>query len=170
MSDYGSLLTPRFIGIVSLTTIGLIVSGLLLIRGIRAWGRYCTGWNALTKRFPATGAHKFGGRYQRQTGFFGTSRNSSDGGGFTLELAQEGLVVTADFDRTPLLIPWPAIRDVEEASLFGWTRLLITVDYESRLRFTLPQEALREIQGNVPPERFHQSDFWKKLIKNLGQS
>jgi hypothetical protein len=163
MGDYRELVTPRFLGTVVLVTLGLIALGILAIRGVHALNRHYTGWKALTQKFPATDVHKFGGRYKRQSAFIGNRQDSDVSGQFLIELAQEGLLVTANFSRDPLLIPWSAIRDVEEMNVFGWTQVRLTVDYESRLVFLLPKAALAEIHGNIPADRFHQSDFWEKL-------
>ena len=165
-SDYSPLFTPRIIGILVLTTAGLIAGGMAFVRGVNAWNRYCAGWKALTQRFPATDFHKFGGRYKRQTGFFGSGRNRAFADMFLIELAQEGFLITANFARTPILIPWSAILDVSEVDMFGlFSRVELTVDYETRLRFTIPKEALTAIQENVPSERLHKAAF-SELIKN----
>src|SRR5271154_5759514 len=117
-SDYSSACTPRIISIFALFIVGTIAFGIAIVCGFNAWNRYCTGWKALTQRFPATDFHKFGGRYKRQRGRFGGGLRQTTGG-FLIELAQEGFLVTANFARTPILIPWSAIRDVTELDMFG---------------------------------------------------
>jgi hypothetical protein len=164
-SDYSPLFTPRIIGIFALFIVGAIAFGIAIVCGFNAFSRYSTGWKALTKRFPATDVHKFGGRYKRQRGRFGSGLRATTGG-FLIELAQEGFLVTANFARKPILIPWSAIRDVTEMNMFGLTtRVEITVDYEQILKFTIPKDALTSIQENIPATQFHQTNFLE-LIKN----
>ena len=44
----------------------------------------------------------------------------------------------------------------------------ITVDYEKKLQFTIPKEALIAIQENVPPERLHKAVIgFSELIKDF---
>jgi hypothetical protein len=165
-SDYGPLFTPRIIGIIVLITAGLIALGIAFVRGANAYQRYWTGWKALTQRFPAADVHKFGGRYKRRSGFFGGSSKNCVSGMFLIELAQEGFLVTANFARTPILIPWSAIRDITEMNVFGFMSMNeITVDYEDKLSFTIPKDALTAIQESVPAERFHKAVF-SELLKN----
>ena len=153
-SDYSPLFTSRIIGIFALFTMGTITFGIAVLWGFNAFNRYCTGWKALTQRFPAAEAHKFGARYKRQLGRFGTGLGRTTGG-FLIELAQEGFVVTANFAHTPILIPWSSICDVR-SDMFGLlSRVEIVVDYESRLSFTFPKDALTFIQENIPAERLH---------------
>jgi hypothetical protein len=146
---------------------GVIALGIALLRGLYAIFKYQTGWKALTQRFPVTDVHKFGGRYKRQTGYFDRGPRNAVNGQFLIELAQEGLVVTPNFARrSPILIPWSAIRDVTETNLFGMRSVvLMTVDYEKELKFTIPKDALTAIQENVPAERLHQGMSFSELIK-----
>jgi hypothetical protein len=158
-NEYDGILTPRIIGLIILTVLGAIALGIASLRGLRALLKYQTGWKALTQRFPATDVHKFGGRYKRRTGYFDRGPDNAVSGQFLIELAQEGLLVTPCFARrSPILIPWSAIRDVSEANLFGlYSAVLVTVDYEKPVKFHLPTDALRAIQENVSAERFHKA-------------
>ena len=175
-SDYSPLFTPRVIGIFALIVASAVALGIVLLRGYEAFGRYCTGWKALKQKFPARDVHKFGSRYKGRTGFFygcggvwGSSSSHQSVSGFLIELALEGLLVTANFDRSPILIPWSAICDVTERDMFGLLSVVyITVDYEKKLEFTIPKEALIAIQENVPPERLHKAVIaFSELIKHL---
>jgi hypothetical protein len=68
--------------------------------------RKTSGWEALSQRFSGTDVYKFGGRYPGCTGSFGHGRGSSIDGAFLIELAQEGLLVTANFAKqSPILVP-----------------------------------------------------------------
>jgi hypothetical protein len=166
-SDYSPLFTPRIVGILALFTVGTIAFGIAILWGFNAFNRYCTGWKALTQRFPSADAHRFGGRYKRQTLFFGSGTRTSSGG-FLIELSQEGFLITASFTRTPILIPWSAISDVTEVDMFGFfSRVEVTVIYESKLRFTIPKQALTAIQESVPAERFHKAIFADLLKSTL---
>jgi hypothetical protein len=61
------------------------------------------------------------------------------------------LFITADFDRTPILIPWSAISDVAEMNVFGFVAMVnLSVNYERRLSFDVPKDALKTIHDNVP--------------------
>ena len=166
-SDYSSLFTPRIITVIVSVTLGLIALGFAVVRGMNALMKYQTGWKALTQRFPATDVHKFGARYKNQSGDFGRGRGSVVSGTFLIELAQEGLLVTADFVKhLPILIPWSAIRDVSEANLFGfYSTVLLTVEYEKPVKFHLPTSALKAIHENVPAEKFHEARSFLDLIK-----
>jgi hypothetical protein len=163
--DFDNLLTPRLVATVTAVILIAIVLGMAITRGLYALLRRQTEWKRLAQKFPATDAHKFGGRYKRQAGFFG--RGNRINGMFTIELAHEGLLVTAGFAKnSPILIPWPAIRDVTVTSLMGFlSMVLVTVDYEKQLEFTVPAKALKELQQNVPAERFHQTSV-SELIKS----
>ena len=166
-SEYDSLLTPRTIAVMVSFTFGLIALGVAFLRGLNALTKYQTGWKALTQRFPATDVHKFGARYKKQAGVFGSGRGSVVSGAFLIELAQEGLLITPNFAaRFPILIPWPAIRDVSEMNLFGlYSTVLLTVDYEKPVKFHLPTDALKAIHENVPAEKFHATGSFLDLIK-----
>jgi hypothetical protein len=48
--------------------------------------------------------------------------------------------------------------------MFGLlSRVELFVDYESRLSFTVPKDALTTIQENVPAERLHKTVFWDAI-------
>jgi hypothetical protein len=166
-SDLISLFTPRVIAMFVLSVAGAVVLAIAFGRVVNAFNRYSTGWKALTQRFPATDFHKFGEKYKRQSGFFGSnSNNNCVYGMFLIELAQEGFLVTANFASTPILIPWSAITNILEVDMFGMgTHIEITVDYEKKLSFTVPKDALTVIQENVPAERLHKAVF-SELLKN----
>jgi hypothetical protein len=166
-SDLFTLFPPRIIAILALSAAGAVVLAITLGRVGNALNRYSTGWKALTQRFPATDVHKIGGRYKSQRGFFGSKSNNNNARVMLLvELAQEGFLVTPHFDKTSILIPWSAITNILEVDMFGMgTYTQIVVDYEKRVKFTVPKEALIAIQENVPAERLHKAAF-SELLKN----
>jgi hypothetical protein len=164
-ADYRFLLAPQYIALFVLIVAAAIAGAIALKRIFNALTRKATGWRALTQRFPAIDAHKFGGSYKKRNGIFG---NNECNGFFLIELAHEGLLITADFDRTPILIPWSAISAIDESSIFGFiTMVHLTVNYERKLIFDVPKDALKAIQENVPAERFHQTNFFELVKQNL---
>jgi hypothetical protein len=163
-TDYSFLLAPQYIALFVLIVAGAIAVAIALARIGTALTKSATGWKTLTQRFPATDVNKFGGRYKKRNGIFG---NNECNGFFLIELAHEGLLITADFDRAPILIPWSAISDVTEMNVLGFTMMVnLTINYERRLVFNVPKDALRDIQQNVSAERFHESDFFQ-LVKKM---
>lgn len=164
-TDYSFLLAPQYIIIFVLMVAGAIACVVAISRLLDVFARKATGWRALTQKFPASDVHKLGGSYKKQNGRFG---NNEWNNSFLIELAHEGLFITADFDRTPILIPWSAIKDVTELSIFGFVAgVNLTVNYESRLNFDVPKDALKAIQENVLPERLHQTRFSDLLKSKL---
>lgn len=159
--------TPhRVVTILSIAAVAIVI-GYAVTRGLYVLLRFQTDWKTLAQKFPATDAHKFGGRYNRQSGCFYRTGNRINGV-FRIELAHEGLLITADFaGRSPILIPWPAIRDVTETNLGFLSKAMLSVDYEKELKFTLPVKALKEIQQNVPTDRFHKTSFSELIKKRL---
>ena len=157
---------PVMAALVAGTVIGAVIVWLWLFT--RFIPRKMSGWDALAQRFAATDVHKFGGRYKGCTGTFGECRGGSINGAFRIEFAQEGLLVTASFaKRSPLLIPWSSIREVEVVELpFGLTKVFVTVDYEKRVRFHLPKDALAGLQQNVSADRFRAPTSVMDMIKN----
>jgi len=165
-TDYSFLLAPQYIIIFVLVVAGAIACAIAISRCMNALTRKATGWKALIQRFPASDVHKFGGSYKNRNGIFGNG--SMYHKMFLIELAHEGLFIKADFDRTPILIPWSAIRSIDETNVFGFTMMVnLTIDYERRLVFDLPKEALRAIHENVSAERFHEADFFQLIKKKI---
>jgi hypothetical protein len=144
--------------------LGFIAVMVAWMSGMNALSRIMSGWKALAQQFPATDVHKFGGKYKGQRGDIGRKMHVQ--GVFLIELAQEGLLVTPDFAaRSPILIPWSAIRDVSEVNLLGfYSTVLITVGCEKPMSFHLPADALQAIHENVPAEKFHKAGSFLDLI------
>jgi hypothetical protein len=164
-TDYSFLLAPQYIGLFVLLVAGAIACAVALSRLGKILARKATGWRALSQRFPASDVHKFGGSYKNRNGIFGGGSKVNKS--FLIELAHEGLLITADFDRTPILIPWSAISAIDEMDVFGFTMMVnLTINYERRLIFDVPKDALKVIQENVSAERFHETDFFQ-LVKKM---
>jgi hypothetical protein len=136
--------------------------------GVNALLKRQTDWDDLAQRFPAEEVHKLGGRYKRRDGFFGRGRRLALKGMFLIELAQEGVLVTASFARpAPILIPWSAIRHVSETRLGGmYSAVLMSVKYDREVKFHLPDEALAAMGQKVPAEHLDQSPSLVGLIKS----
>lgn len=165
-TDYSFLLAPQYIGVFVLMVVGIIACVVVIPRFMNFLTRKATGWRALTQRFPAGDVHKFGGSYKNRNGIFGAG--SMVHKEFLIELAHEGLFVTAGFDRASILIPWSEIRAIDEINVFGFTMMVnLTINYESRLVFDIPKDALRVIQENVSAERFHETDFFRLVKKKV---
>jgi len=165
--EYDILLTSRFIVTAILAVLVVVSFGIGFLCSLHALLRYQTGWKALTQRFPAMNVHKLGGSYKRRTGFFGSGHRNGVNGMFLIEPALEGFLVTASFARrSPILIPWPAIRDVVEANIFELQPgVLLTVDYETPLKFSLPADASTVIRENVTEQRLHKVVSVSELVK-----
>lgn len=157
------------------------LTGIALVWCICVVLKLFTGWKALTRRFPITDVHKFGKKYTGQTGYFNRkswNRPFCLSSLFSVELAQEGLLVTALFARnSPLLILWADVRDVNDSDVFGWPTVLVTADYERgvvdhdrEVTFSLPKAALTVIQANVPADRLHKTDSFSELIKKRAEN
>lgn len=128
--------------------------------------RKASDWDVLAVKFPPNGAHKSGERYRRCTGSFGEHRGGNIDNAFLIEFAQEGLLVTANFARhLPILVPWPAIREVQTVDP-GFLRamVIVTVDYEKTMRFHLPREAMAGLQQNVARDRVREPTTFYELI------
>ena len=102
-TDYSFLLAPQYIVIILLMVAGAIACAVFISRFMGVLTRKTTGWRALTQRFPASDVHKFGGSYKNRNGIFGSGNEVNKA--FLIELAHEGLFITAGFDRAPNLIP-----------------------------------------------------------------
>lgn len=153
---------------------GLIVT-ILIASVIALWwffvrnqGRKTSDWDSLLRKFPTGAIHRTGARFKRCTGFFGDGRNGQVYEAFTLECAHEGLLITANFaKKTPILIPWPSVRDVETIDpVFTKTVVILSVDYEPRIRFHVPASALASLQQNLSADNFNKPQNLFDEIKN----
>ena len=152
----------------------LILAGMLAAILLFLWlftrliPRKTSRWDVLVQKFPANDVHKFGGRFNRCTGFFGEARGNNVNGAFLIECAQEGLAVTANFARkSPILIPWSAIRNVEQIDTgFAGTQVIVNVEYERKTAFFVPKAALSELQQYIPAERFREPTSLFGMIKD----
>jgi hypothetical protein len=77
--------------------------------------------------------------------------------------------------RSPILIPWSKITEVavSEARVFGVQQYItLTVEWETRLQFSLPPEVLPTIEAGVSADRFRKietaplSELLKERWKN----
>ncbi len=132
--------------------------------------RWFIAWKLLVRKFPATDVHRAGRSYSGQNGYYwrrGSSANIKHL--FRIDLAQEGLLVTGYFARrSPILIPWGDIQQVDDVDMLGISEVSVTVNYEGERRIVLqvPKEALASIQGNVPAERLHRTESLSQAIKD----
>ena len=159
----------HFLNIILVASIAIAI-GITLVGGFCVFAKFFTGWKTLTRRFPATDVHKLGKKYTGQNGYFDRKYMNSPFCLFWLflvELAQEGLLVTAHFARrSPILIPWSDIQNVEIKDVAVEITVYYERDERDRVKFTIPKEALTEIQENVPAERLHKAASFSELIEN----
>jgi hypothetical protein len=150
-------------------TVALIAIWWFFLRGME---KKTSGWDALQQKFPAREVTKPGIAFKHRSGFFGPTRQGQVANAFLLEFAQEGLLITPDFAKdSPILIPWSGIKEVQtiEPALVK-TMIIVSVDYETRMHFHLPEAALSSLRQYVPIDRFRQPqnlvDEIKTRIKN----
>ncbi len=134
--------------------------------------RRTSDWDTLSRKFPATDVHKFGDRYKNLNASFGDRHEASIDSAFLIEFAQEGFLVTPNFARTlPILIPWASLHEVKPVipGFIMKAVVLVTVDYEKRVCFHLPKDALATLQQNVPADRVRAETSLFGEIKNRWQ-
>jgi hypothetical protein len=115
--------------------------------------------------------NKSGIQYKHSTGFFGPTRSGQVANAFLLEFAQEGLLITANFAKeSPILIPWSAIVEVKtiEPGLVK-TAVIVSVHYETRVHFHLPEDSLASLRQHIPAERFRKPESLFDEIKTRSQ-
>lgn len=153
----------------------LILAGIVVFAGVFFWLFYfvipkaSSHWNELTKRFPVGDVHKTGPVFRGCGGGFGGggSRGGNYTGTFRIEFAQEGLLVTPSFaGKSPILVPWSAIREVEEITVLIETNVIVTVEFERTVRFYMPKNAMVELQKSIPADRFRESESLFGMIKD----
>ena len=152
--------------------IGFIALGsILLFKGFPPITRKVCGWDKLARKYPPPHINKTGESF-RAGGFFG-GRIQYDAHGraqpFTVEPAQQGLLITASFaSDAPIFIPWTGIREASWVDEGGMGSVLtVTVENEWTLQFYLPQDAVQIVQANIPPERFHKQTLGNLLSNRL---
>ena len=136
-----------------LAVILFVLIVVVLWRGNSLLTKWNVAWTLLTKKFPFREVHKLGMKYSRQDGYY-NRRGSSESLNymFCMEVAQEGLLVTAYFARRlPILIPWADVQSIEEVDLTSQIRFTVNYEGDRRMTFRLPKEALTVIQQNLPP-------------------
>jgi hypothetical protein len=156
----------------------LVIAVILIVFGILAWcgfsifARLSTGWKTLAQRFPVIDVHKSGRKYSGRDGHFDApsyNRPFHLDYFFTIEIAQEGLLITPYFFWcSPILVPWGDVQRVDDTDVLGLSTTRISVNYgkERRATFGLPKEALTTIQASVPAERLHKTESFSQLIKD----
>lgn len=156
--------------VAALIALGMVAAVLLWVRGMRWLSAKMAGWENLAQTFPAPEMERPGAHYENMSGWIG---NAEFERGFALQLVQEGLLIRPGFAaRRPVLIPWANVKEVavSDVRLFGRQQhLLLTLDWEKRLKFSLPAIALPVIEKHVPPKRLHNvGSLWEQLKKRGG--
>jgi hypothetical protein len=137
---------------------GAVALGFTVWRGMQAMSRMMSGWDALAQRFAPSSAHLAGGEFKAggylQGGRFVSFRGNS---GFRIQIAREGLTVTASFaPDKPILIPWASIQKVDFVDMGVLASLVVlTVDSERSVQFYLHKDAIAALQKHVPGEHVH---------------
>ena len=138
-----------------LIIVGFIAVLFLSIFGSRWYFAKSTGWNRLVEAFPPTEFERPGDTFKKMSGWIGSMELRQ---GFQVQLIQEGLRICAFFAaHSPILIPWSKISEVQvsEGRFLGYEQnLLLTVEWEKQLQFSLPPAVLPTVQKNVPADRF----------------
>jgi hypothetical protein len=142
--------------------------GFLLVKGFWQLARKIWGFSTVAQEFPPPQIDKTGESFRAGGYVSGRIRCTFRGllQPFTVEPAQQGLLITASFDSdAPIFIPWTAIR---EASYCGGSVLVVTIEHARTLQFYLPPAAVPIVQANIPADRFHQESFGDLLRSRLG--
>lgn len=143
----------------------LIILGLVAVVFVWMWftsamAAQMAGWKNLVEKFPATEIERPGDTFKKQSGWIGSTEFRR---AFDLQLIQEGIRVCPDFARrSPILIPWSKITEVavSEARVFGHQQnILLTVEWEKQLQFSLPPKVLPTIETGVSADRFRKIEI-----------
>jgi hypothetical protein len=112
------------------------------------------GWKNLVEKFPAPEIERLGNTFRKQTGYIGRTEFER---AFAVQLIQEGLLVRPVFAaRSPVLIPWSKVMEVAVSGerYFGRAQnILLTLEWEKQLQFSLPPAVLPTVEKNVPADR-----------------
>ena len=125
------------------------------LRGFKAMSARMAGWSNLVRQFPAPEIERLGDTFKNMTGWIGRTEFKRS---FTLQLIQEGLLIRPFFAvRSPVLIPWPKISEVQvsEGLFLGRKQYyLLKIEYDKLVQFALPPEVLPTVEKNISADRF----------------
>jgi len=154
-----SFMTIEFAKVL-LVVLGLVAAVFIWIWFTKAMAAQMAGWKNLVEKFPATEIERPGDTFKNQSGWIGSTEFKR---GFTVQLIQEGMRICPSFAcHSPILIPWAKISEVavSEGTVFGHQQfILLTVEWEKQLQFSLPPKVLPTIETNVPADRFRKTEI-----------
>jgi len=143
-----------------LFVLGLVVFVFLWMWGFKVLCAKSSGWKFLVEKYPAPeieGSDEIFKGVNGDIGSIGYKR------AFDVQLVQGGIRVRPDFARRfPILIPWSKITEVtvSEASILGHEQnILLAVEWEKPLHFSLPRKTLPAIQAKVAADRFRKIEI-----------
>jgi hypothetical protein len=140
----------------------IALGSILLFKGFSPLTRRVCGWDGLAREYPPPQIDKTGGAF-RAGGFFGGKIQYQARGSakpFTVEPAQQGLLITANFaSNVPIFIPWTSVREASWVDGGLGSVLTLTIENQRSLQFYLPKDAVPIVQANIPPERFHKESL-----------
>jgi len=149
-----------------LIIVGFIAAIFLFIFGSRWQFAKSAGWKELVLKFPAPEIQRPGDTFKNMSGWIGSMEFRR---GFQVQLIQEGLRICAFFaSHSPILVPWSHISEVQvsEGRFLGYEQnILLTVEWDKRLQFSLPPAVLPTVQQNVPAGRFRKV----KIPSSIGE-
>ena len=160
MTEFVKLFMTIEFAKVLLIILGLVAAVFVWIRFTHAMAAQMAGWNNLVDKFPATEIERPGDTFKKQSGWIGSADFNRV---FTVQLIQEGIRVSPYFARrSPILIPWSKITGVavSEARVFGRQQnILLTVEWEKQLQFSLPPKVLPIVEASVSRDRFRKIEI-----------
>jgi hypothetical protein len=155
MTEFAKLFLTVEFAKVLLIILGLVAAVFVWIWFTNAMAAQMAGWKNLVEKFPAAEIERPGDTFKKQSGWIG---NADFNRVFTVQLIQEGMRICPYFaSHSPILIPWSKITEVavSEARVFGVRQYItLTVEWETRLQFSLPPEVLPTIEAGVSADRF----------------
>jgi hypothetical protein len=156
--------------VATLMVVVFVAAIFLFIWGNKALCRKAAGWSDLIRQFPAPEIERPGDTFEGMSGWIGSTEFKQS---FTLQLIQEGLLVRPDFaTRAPILIPWPKIIEahVSEARVFGHEQnILLKVEWEKLLDFSVPRKALPLVEAYVSADRLRKTEINSGNITSISE-
>ena len=160
MTEFVKLFLTIEFAKVLLIILGLVAAVFVWIWFTNAMAAQMAGWKNLVEKYPATEFERPGDTFKKQSAWIGSADFNRV---FTVQLIQEGMRICPYFARrSPILIPWSKITGVavSESRVFGHQQnILLTVEWERQLQFSLPPKVLPTIEASVSADRFRKVEI-----------
>jgi hypothetical protein len=160
MTEFVKLFLTIEFAKVLLIILGLVAAVFVWIWFTNAMAAQMAGWKNLVEKYPAPEIERPGDTFKQQSGWIGRADFNRV---FTVQLIQEGMRICPYFaSRSPILIPWSKITEVAvfEARVLGHQQnILLTVEWEKQLQFSLPPKVLPTIEASVSADRFRKNEI-----------